>query len=50
MVKYWRYHGIKIVMFLDDGWGTNSALENTREDALFVRNSLQQAGFVVNDD
>ena len=37
-------------MILDDGWGANSSLENTRIDALLIRNSLQQAGFVVIDD
>ena len=48
MVKYWRSHCIKIVMFLDDGWGTNSNRRLCSADANFVRNSLEKAGFVIN--
>ena len=36
MVKYWRSHCIKIVMFLDDGWGTNSNRHLCSADAVFV--------------
>lgn len=50
MVKYWRSYGIKIVMFLDDGWGTNDNLRSTLEDSEFVKSSLVQAGFVSNND
>ena len=48
MVKYWRNHSIKIVMFLDDGWGTNKNQFLCSVDAEFVRNSLEKAGFVIN--
>ena len=47
MVKYWRNHGIKIVLFLDDGWSTNSDRKLCLADAYFVRNSLERAGFVI---
>ena len=50
MVKHWRSHCIKIVMFLDDGWGTNSTKQLCSADAEFVRSSLEQAGFVINYD
>ena len=50
MVKYWRNHGIKIVLFLDDGWSTNSDRKLCLADAYFVRNSLEKAGFVINYD
>ena len=50
MVKYWRSNSIKIVMFLDDGWGTNSNRQMCSADACFVRNSLEEAGFVINYD
>ena len=48
MVKYWRSHCIKIVMFLDDGWGTNSNRHLCSADAVFVKNSLVKACFVIN--
>ncbi|XP_053400756.1 uncharacterized protein LOC128557413 [Mercenaria mercenaria] len=50
MVKYWRTHGLKIVMFLDDGWGCNKNLELTIVDSNFVKVSLEQAGFVINKE
>lgn len=31
MVKYWRFNQIKIVMFLDDGWGTSKSFNDTYE-------------------
>ena len=36
-------------MFLDDGWGTNVDLSSASADALFVKDSLVKAGFVIND-
>lgn len=50
MVKYWRSHGIKIVMFLDDGWGTSFSFESAQVDASLVRNSLLKAGFIINEE
>ena len=37
-------------MFLDDGLGTNSNRQMCSADACFVRNSLEEAGFVINYD
>ncbi|XP_045208922.2 uncharacterized protein LOC123560830 [Mercenaria mercenaria] len=50
MVKYWRSNGIKIIMFLDDGWGTNKTYDLTLSDSVFVKKSLIEAGFVINDE
>lgn len=50
MVKYWRLNGIKIVMFLDDGWGSNKTFEQTEADSYFVKNSLEMAGFLINKE
>lgn len=50
MVKYWRNYGIKIIMFLDDGFSTNKTLQLASADAIFVRQSLIQAGFVINNE
>ena len=49
IVNYWRLNGIRIIMFLDDGWGTNVDLSSASADALFVKDSLVKAGFVIND-
>jgi hypothetical protein len=48
MVKYWRGNGIKIVIFLDDGLGTNSTYDLTKRDVQFVESSLIETGFVIN--
>jgi len=50
MVKLWRYTGIKIIMFLDDGFGTSSCFQQASAESDFVRNSLFHAGFVVNEE
>jgi len=41
---------MKIVMFLDDGWGTNKTFENATSDSPFVHDSLLKAGFVINQE
>ncbi|XP_052797745.1 uncharacterized protein LOC128229889 isoform X1 [Mya arenaria] len=50
MVKFWRFNGIKIVMFLDDGWGTNKSCDLATRDAIFVKDSLNRAGLIINDE
>ena len=50
MVKYWRKNCIKIVMFLDDGLDIRRGLEQAYREANFVKNSLTQAGFIINND
>ena len=37
MVKYWKSHCIKIVICLDDSWGTNSNRLLCAADAAFVK-------------
>jgi hypothetical protein len=46
LVKYWRNAGIRIVVYLDDGWGINKDFASASEDALFVKLTLQKAGFI----
>ena len=50
MVKYWRENGINIVLYLDDGWCVNRNYQSSIQDSVFVFDSLNRAGFVVNDD
>ena len=48
MVKHWRKNCIKMVMFLDDGFGMSRGLEKARKEAMFVKDSLIRAGFLIN--
>ena len=48
LVKFWRFNGIKIVVFLDDGCGKGKSLLTAKGHSLFVQTSLGNAGFVAN--
>ena len=37
MVKYWREHFVKIVLYLDDDFGMNTDEEQCIKDSNFVR-------------
>ena len=50
LVKYWRKNGIRIVLYLDDGWGTNLDFKNCCSDSSFVLQSLNRAGLLVNKE
>jgi len=50
LVKFWRENGIKVVLYLDDGFGMSQNREICIEDSLFVKNSLIEAGFLVNEE
>lgn len=50
MVKYWRENSVKIVLYLDDGFGMNTDEEKCIKDSNFVRQSLLDAGFLLNYD
>ena len=50
LVKYWRKHGIRMVLYLDDGWSTNFDLSSCSADASFVLYTLNKAEFVVNKE
>ena len=50
MVKHWRENCIKIVVFLDDGFGMNQGFDKTLKDAEFIMNSLIKAGFIINSE
>jgi Zn ribbon nucleic-acid-binding protein len=45
MVKYWRENSVKIVLYLDDGFGMNTDEKQCIKDSNFVRQSLLDAGF-----
>lgn len=48
LVKYVRQNGVRLVVFLDDGWGVNRDYDTTLADALFVKSVLVDAGFIIN--
>jgi hypothetical protein len=50
LVKFWRQNGIKIVLYLDDGLGIGSSLRDCSQNSVFVRQSLIDAGFLINED
>lgn len=50
MVRYWRQSGVNIVLYLDDGLGLAKSYEKGVSDSLFVKQSLENAGFLVNSE
>lgn len=48
LVKFWRFNGIKIVVFIDDGCGTAHSMERSKAHSDIVRYSLRDAGFIIN--
>jgi len=49
LVKFWRFNGVKIVVYLDDGCGSAESSEVAQGHSTFVRSTLRNAGFVVNN-
>ena len=50
LVKLWRFNGIKIVLYLDDGFSISNSHSECLSDANFVRNTLLKSGFIPNQD
>ena len=48
LVKHWRENNVKICCFLDDGAGMEAAFHKVLGSSEFIRNTLTQSGFVVN--
>ena len=48
LVKFWRFNGIKIVVYIDDGCGVENTLEISKTHSQIVRFSLRDAGFADN--
>ena len=49
LVKLWRAKGFKSLMYLDDGIVAVKGKECAERTSVWVKNSLQCAGFVIND-
>lgn len=50
MVKYWRKNAINIVLYLDDGFGMSDSFWECQKDSVFVKQSLVDAGFLINEE
>ena len=50
LVKYWRLNGLRIAIFLDDGWGIASSPDECASLSKTVKDDLLSAGFVSNDE
>lgn len=50
LVKHWRHQGICIALFLDDGWLTENSYESACNLAVKIKNDLNAAGFITNDE
>ncbi len=48
LVRYWRSHGIKAVLYIDDGIVGVPSLERAREWSETVRGDLDKAGLTIN--
>ena len=50
LVKIWRSKGIKVVLYLDDGFITSESEQKTNMAAKIIHNDLLAAGFVINTE
>ncbi|KAL5463210.1 hypothetical protein EMCRGX_G032089 [Ephydatia muelleri] len=50
LVKLWRSRGLKCLMYLDDGIVAVKGKESAEKASMWVRGSLERAGFVMNVD
>lgn len=49
-VKSWRAAGVKVVLFLDDGFGGANTYEEALHSSIFIRNDLINLGFLLAED
>ena len=50
LVKHWRSQGLRMVVYLDDGWGIETSYENCKTLSKIVKHDLLSAGFFINSD
>ena len=48
--KYWRFNGVNIALFLDDGWLIDSDHDTCAVLATNVWSDLRKSGFITNDE
>lgn len=50
LVKHWRYNGISLGLFLDDGWLTENEREACQALSQNIRSDLTDSGLITNED
>ena len=50
MVAFWRSMGHKVITFLDDGLGGDSSYERAVQSSRYVRQSIQEFGFLLAEE
>ena len=50
LVKLWRFHGIKMVLYVDDGFSTVNSHKQYQENSIFVKSFPLKAGFLPNEE
>ena len=48
--KYWRFNGVNIALFLDDGWLIDSDHDTCAVLATNIWSDLRRSGFITNDE
>ena len=48
--KYWRFNGVNIALFLDDGWLIDSNRDTCGVLATNIWSDLRKSGFITNDE
>ena len=50
LVKWWRFHGIRIVLYLNDDFSTTPSRLQSLKNSVLVKNSLISLGFLPNGE
>ena len=50
LVKWWRFHGIRIVLYLNDDFSTTPSRLQSLKNSVLVKNSLIKVGFLPNGE
>ena len=48
LIRYWRGHGLKAIIYLDDGIVAVQGFERALHESMLVKGDLEKAGLVVN--
>ena len=48
LVKHWRENSIRIIMFLDDGFGVEEDLDTATKSSQIVKQDLEDSGLIAN--
>ncbi|VDH97494.1 Hypothetical predicted protein [Mytilus galloprovincialis] len=50
VVKHWRSQGLRVILYLDDGWGVESNAQSCKVLSNILQLDLKSAGFFVNQE